>query len=125
MTERRRYVRVPGENQVTITLLSVPGNGSPSRKKIHGFTADISVCGTRLTLATKEPLLVGSVAELEMAVKDPDAVFVHEVDVRWAAPSENGAFACATGVQFRTTRKPSPQTWVHYVENQTLGFVQE
>jgi hypothetical protein len=124
MSERRRYVRVPGENQVVVTLLSTPGVDKPARKRIHGITTDISVTGTHLTLVTDDPLPVGAVAEVEMTVTDPNAVFVHEVDVRWTR-REPGILSCATGVSFRQTKKPSPQTWVHYVENQTLGCLQD
>ena len=124
MSERRRYLRVPGANQVVVTVLSIPGAAKPARRRIHGITTDISMCGTHLTLATDEPIPVGAVAELEMTVKDPTAVFLHEVDVRWTRHAP-GVLSCATGVEFRATKKPSPQTWVHYVENQTLGCAQE
>jgi hypothetical protein len=124
MSERRHYVRVPGANQVVVTLLSIPGNGKPPGKRILGTTSDISVSGTGLTLTTHEPIPVGAVAEVVMTVQDPSAVFVHEVDVRWTR-RQPGAPACSTGVHFRETRKPSPQTWVHYVENQTLGCLQD
>lgn len=110
MDERRKYPRMRESATVSLTVATELGMHPSELGWRASFcsAADISMGGVRLSLHDR--LLEGSRVTMDIALEDPDEVFIRSGKVAWVRDLDEG-FSYTTGIAFADANSRRFDSW--------------